>query len=242
MESTIQQMVRVGRPDLWACITDLRSRSHNAEVIHRLDASFGRENVSLHPFDPDRFPGRCVVRHFCGIAGIETVPETVVRENDSLGLHAVRFLHTFNQAAAAIPSRWLRRAERAALEQALAGLPGPPLRLHDSLAADFERLIRNDLAWLEGRLGSPLPLTLARRRPDSGLRSESDLFEHAPEALDWLAERTGRRPLAPGAPAADVADRLARLARRSVSTIATLAGESIALLRRRRLQARRMLT
>jgi hypothetical protein len=92
IESGVQQLTRCGRTNLWSLTMDKLSGCDPWGMVERLDRVFGRENVELHLFNPDLFPDRCVVRHFCEQAGIP-LPKKIIRENDSLNLNALRFVH-----------------------------------------------------------------------------------------------------------------------------------------------------
>ena len=192
LESGFQQLARVGETNLWEELMNRVSGSQPRGCIDRFDRVFGREKVALHFFDPEKFPGGCVVRHFCELNGISIPRGKVVRENESLNLNALRFVHAYNRhihGRGPASGRFLRRAF---LIEALAGLPGPPVRLHQNVTAGFVDPFLEGKKWLQERLGCEVSETLVSRRSGDVLRSREDLAQHGREAVDWLGRQLGR--------------------------------------------------
>jgi len=173
IESGVQQLTRCGRTNLWSLTMDKLSGCDPWGMVERLDRVFGRENVELHLFNPDLFPDRCVVRHFCEQAGIP-LPKKIIRENDSLNLNALRFVHAYNRyilpGRESVPSILRRMLVIKNLED----LPGPPLRLHPELHSSFLGRLSKFQPMFQERTGGPLPATLIARKPDEGLSNEAD--------------------------------------------------------------------
>jgi hypothetical protein len=159
-----------------------------------------------------------------------------------LSLDAFRFLHAFNGAHPARADRTSVFVRRAILERALRDLPGRVLRLPESLQAPPRDRLTPELSALTDRLGGALPLTTVHRSPDAGLRDEAELFSYSPEALDWLARRSGQSAVDSAAgpeTARQVALQLNRLAYRSPQAVVALARERAAIhCQRLRLKAR----
>jgi hypothetical protein len=241
VESAMQQFARIGIADLWPrCV--LRPPQSLLSDVQRIDAVFGRRQVAVFPFDQRGFPDRCVVRHFCDFVGIDLDRVPILRENGSLSLDAFRFLHAFNGAHPARADRTSVFVRRVILERALRDLPGRVLRLHESLQAPLLDRLTPELSALTDRLGGALPLTTVHRSPDAGLRDEAELFSYSPEALDWLARRSGQSAVDSAAgpeTARQVARQLNRLAYRSPQAVVALARERAAIhCQRLRLKAR----
>lgn len=237
IETNFQQLTKMGDRRPWATICRSCSASRFAEVIPCLDTVFGRDAVCLHVFDPDRFPNRSVVRHFCALSGIDMDPSRIRRDNDSLSLPAIRFLHTFNVTIHGGPLRRSAVVRRAMLKRILQQLPGPRLAFHPDVIAPIVGDIEPHLRSVHDRLGTPLPLTLLARDESTGLRHESQLFDYCTESLDWLSCKTGRSLETHGSRAAlteEVGRRLARLASRSLTTFSTLVRDTLAIHARRR--------
>lgn len=167
-------------------------RINPIKVLRRLDEVFGAAAVAPHWFEPASFPGRCVVRHFCGTLGIDFRGEDVVRENDSLNLAAIRFLYAMIHMGHGRRPDLVGRLRWQVLIERLAGVPGPPLRLHARITETIAERLRPDWGWLESRFGRPLPMTSRSAGPDEGIRGIEDLLDFSPESLEWLARTTGR--------------------------------------------------
>jgi hypothetical protein len=198
LESRYQQRLRAGSipsriPRKPSEYIEYSCRTGYAEPLECLDEVFGREHVALQWFDPQRFPGNCVVRHFCGVAGIPIPEGYTVRENDSLSLDAVRFIYALFLAGRHSAGNRIDRLHRAVLLERLGELRGPSLRFHPDLTAPFIQRIGQEMAGVEARLGEALPLSLHHRRSDEGVRCEPDLLDFSGESLEWLAQANGRR-------------------------------------------------
>jgi hypothetical protein len=210
LESSYQQHVKVKQPaplDFWT------TRRGWRDAVDSLRRVFGEEHVSFHLFQPAAFPGRCVVQHFCQVAGVDFPASDVRHENDSLNLNALRFLHAVNLAGRSHTIRAWSQLQRHVLVRRLKSLPGPPLRFHPALTAPFVEHMTPDIEWLEPRVGFRIPWTLVSRDPDAGIRSEADLLDFAPDALDWLARESGSRPIRPGSREATVEQVVRQLGR-----------------------------
>ena len=237
-ESRLQQAVKIGRRP-WDWLERSQTTFPEPMVLANLDRIFGRAQVEAFVFDPNSFPERCVVRHFCQAAGIQMDPARIVRSNESLNRNALQFVSVFNRQArvgSGYSGTWFR-LRRAVLIQALSTLPGAPFRLHLSVHELRRPLLEPHLPWLEERLGQPFPLTLARRLPDDGICQERQLLDFDPAALEWLAQRTGSRPVSvrSGPEAArQVTEQLNRLVRRSWRDALSLARDRGRLLWHRR--------
>lgn len=208
-------LVQGVRANLWFA-RDLEAfsadeRFNPVKNVRRLDQVFGAESVSPHWFEPASFPGRCVVRHFCGTLGIDFRGEDVVRENDSLNLAGIRFLYAMIDSGHGRGSGLMSRIRWRVLIERLAGVPGPPMRLHSSITDRLAERLRPDWGWLESRLGRTLPMTSRSGDADDGIRGAADLLDFSPESLEWLARTAGRPPVEPGRGADTVRETVAQL-------------------------------
>ncbi len=190
-ESAYQQFVKIGHTNHLQRI--LHSASNAVAVIPQLDTAFGRENVEFYLFDRNRFPNRCVVQHFLKIIGLDTQNLTIVRENESTNLNALRFLYAWNIGKEDNKFSFYNRFRRRLLMQAMTNLQGPSLRFGEAIAEQIEKLsIAHAPAFLE-RLGEPIPMTSSTRQGENVLNIESDMLDFSPESLDWLARASWSR-------------------------------------------------
>ena len=84
---------------------------------------------------------------------------------------------------------------RIALVRKLRSLEGSKIRFHSSLIAPVLEAKRDDIAWMEDRLGASLHENL--EADDAiAIKSESDLLVFEPATLQWLSNELGDTPLA----------------------------------------------
>ena len=111
----------------------------------------------------------------------------------SRGWAAVGLLYIYRRHGPALGegARALRGNRR--LIQALRSLEGPKFRLSAALVRPILAAHGDDMAWMEERLGEPLPVRLADDAAGS-VGSEDDLLRLTPAAVDWLVAHTDWRP------------------------------------------------
>lgn len=202
LESRFQQRLRSGSipsriPRKLTEYIEQSLRMSYSAPLQLLDEVFGRENVTLQRFDPVRFPGRCVVRHFCSFAGIPIRESDIIRENDSLSLDALRFVYALMLAGRHKVKTRIDRLRQILFLERLQELRGPSLRFHPELTAPFVEKVVPEMAWVESRLGEALPVSLHPRDNTGGVKCEADLLDFSAESLDWLARTSGRRVAKP---------------------------------------------
>ncbi len=186
MESAFQQRVRNG---LGALVAE-RLFPEYRERFAKFDAAFGRDRVQLALFDTGSFPGGCVVRDFCTRASIDFKAEDVVRVNEAISLPALSLLYTYRKLGPGFGVGPRVLLENKLLVNELRTLPGPKVRLHSSLVGPVIDARREEIAWMEARLGVSLKEDIAAQ-DDGAIRSEEDLLKYAPETLRWLGEKLG---------------------------------------------------
>jgi hypothetical protein len=208
MESVYQQRLKAGNPGL-----DLRKIYPRYRMrLKKFEAQLGAAHVEYWHFDPRSFVKGCVVRDFCQRIGIVFAGEDVARVNDSLSLRAIRLLYAYRQFGPGYGKGEGAMKENRALIQRLLQLPGPKLRLHRDAVAPTLAEYRDDIAWMEARLGKSLAESISS--DDDDVRDESDLLRFDAESLDWMAAQADIRPLSPTATAAQVADQMQQLRER----------------------------
>lgn len=186
MESAFQQRLKGGYKafDVANMYPDYRRNFEKFESV------LGKERVRLWHFDTESFPGGCVVQDFCGKIGIRFRPQDVIRVNEGMSLPALSLLYAYRKFGPGYGVGATVIRENHLLNTKVAELRGPKLRFHSSLVAPVIEAEREDIAWMEQRLGTSLAEDLAR---DDGraIRSEEELLTFAPESLQWLAEQLG---------------------------------------------------
>ena len=165
--------------------------------IQVLEGVFGASQVQVHKYDPNTFPDRCVVRHFCQQTGIPFDPIQIRRSNDSLKLPALQFLYAYNKFGPTQEMGDHAMAAKNRLLGILASLQGPALRIHASLIEPIIQDVVEQRAWLEQRLSASFKENLYQHDASTCIREESDLFNFDPAAVVWLAAVTGNTPVMP---------------------------------------------
>lgn len=199
IHSLYQQYVRMGRRDL-----DLGSRREKETLSVRDQVSkfhdvFGRANVEIRLFAPERFPEGCIVRDFCQRLGWSVGRSLSWHANESLALPAIQLLYAYNRFSGKVgengPPIPLRYGD---LPTRLAGMPGPTFRLHSRLLRPYLSRLQADDPWIDQEFG--FTLSTDRLPPDAehSISSDAEMFRYAPETLEWLARQTGQRVVQPG--------------------------------------------
>lgn len=194
--SLFQQMVKVGRNEL---AVGLERDGYILAVRDRLEdlfEVFGRSRVSVHRFDPAAFPGRCVVRHFCGEIGMPVPPGRAWRSNESLSLPAIQLRYAFNRFSGIEGEHRLPRPEGVnRLMARLRAMPGPAFRLHPDFLAGWLAGRNPDDAWLGANVGFSLFDAAPPKDDGHAVASEADLFRFTPETRASIAAAVGRAPV-----------------------------------------------
>jgi len=185
-ESMLQQNVKVGHAPR---ITDILSRAFaSLSQIERLESVFGPDQVSLFIYDPRRFPGQCVVRHFSAATGINQAHDRIMRENDGVNANIVKFLYLWNlRNPRTIHSRFTR-LRRAMVLAALRELSGPPLRFSPRIAESLIPAYQDRHQALAARFGRELPITVIPRTSGEEIETQEDLMRYSDDAMRWLSE------------------------------------------------------
>ena len=157
MESVFQQRLKSGNATFnpRALYPGYRAR------LEKFDLALGRERVTHWPYDPAGFPRGCVVRDFCQRTGLPIAEANVPRVNDSLSLPAIRLLFAYRRFGPGYGAGEDAFRENRALKNRLLGLGGPKLRFHADIVAPVLARNRDDIRWMEQRLGVPLQESLA---------------------------------------------------------------------------------
>jgi hypothetical protein len=161
--------------------------------LEAFDNVFGRKRVSIWKFDPATFPQGDVVRDFCDRLGITIADDDVVRVNEALSRPAmsILFAYRIHGPGYGVGSQAVR--ENRALVETLWDISGPKFEFDDSVVAPVLEANRNDLAWIEDRLGEDL-----RSATSEGIASAEELLAIEPAAvsafIDAARSRYGIEP------------------------------------------------
>lgn len=153
MQSAFQQMLKsAGGP-----VPALPGRWPDyARRIARLDAAFGRENVTLRLFDRAALDNGDVVADFGNLIGHPLPPDAIRRVNESLSLEAVAALWVLRRRGQGLRSgaRGALRANEGLL-RALSRIGTSRLVIDPAVAAAVIAGKADEIAAIEARLGRP---------------------------------------------------------------------------------------
>lgn len=209
IESTFQQLVKGGRAIFGVDKLFPRYRAR----LEKFDVVLGRESTRIRLFNRASFPGGCVVQDFCGRLGIAFPAQDVIRHNEALSRDAVSLLYAYRKFGPGYGVGPHVMRENKLLTRRLGALAGPRFHLHSSLIAPVVAAKREEIAWVEERIGASLAEDMTANN-ESAVRGEQDLLTFSPHALGWLGEQLGepyRSGWRPDMKAREVADWMHRL-------------------------------
>lgn len=187
MSSSFQQRVKSGSAN------EVRAGGQYREyrkTFGALDEVFGRENVQLWKFDPQGFPDHCVVRDFCARLGIALPSARIVRVNESMSRQAVSLLYIYRKMSPEYGFRSMRAPEAQKLGRLLAAAGEGKFRFSPDVIRPVLEQHREDIAWMEARLGQSLHEELGEHR-EGDIREGADLLKPDPSAVSRLLAALG---------------------------------------------------
>lgn len=160
--------------------------------FEKYDQVFGAENVRLWKYDRSSFPGGDVVQHFCDSLGLDSV-DSAKGKNPTPSRPAVSAIYRLNRVIADVEDYvGAGKRARTAITEHFRGQNWPKFRLSPDVVTPLIEANRDDIEWIEKRLGSPIR---AKQEPeDSDIRSEADLLHIDPQAIAQLAALSGTLP------------------------------------------------
>ena len=144
----------------------------------KLDRIFGRENVTLKPFQRERLEGGDVVLDFAREIGITLDPGEVVRTNESSCLEIIAMLYVQTRFGNRFEPGIRREARRRrSFVNRISKLGSRRFVLSDDLTDPLVEANRTDLDWMEARLGAPLSEPPVPK--GQGVKDEADMINAA---------------------------------------------------------------
>jgi len=152
--------------------------------FENFDLLFGRENVELIYYDPEHMPNNDIVSDFLIRLGLAESIDTYTRVNESLSLEATSLLFVFNQYASKKLDILEKEKIRSELIQFLQHTGRQKFMLKQNILKDTIERNRNDIAWIEKRMGREI---MEKSFDHSyGMGSEKEMYDTAREALGNL--------------------------------------------------------
>ncbi|MGB2011224.1 MAG: hypothetical protein ACPHYF_06820 [Akkermansiaceae bacterium] len=156
----------------------------------KFDKVFGEENVHFRKFIPKEFPNKCVVTDFCLHLGINLAKERIYTVNESLSLQAVRLLYTYNKFCSDFNAEPMFGSQAIRFVNHLKIAGETKFRFSSEILNPILEVNRDDIAWIEQRMGDTLKEILPNHQPGD-VRDESDLLHIDNEVLTSLVKLTG---------------------------------------------------
>ena len=183
MTSIFQQKLKHGSDEFDMGNTLPRYRHR----FRKFDRHFGSENVELVKFDPKSFPNQCIVEDFCQRLRIRfPAGNEITRVNESLTREACGILFAYRKFGPGYGIGKNVVRENSALIAPLLMLKGSRFRLSPEVTRRTLEECREDVQWMEDRLGENLdepPVSAA-----GTVGSEDDLLEIPREScVDFAA-------------------------------------------------------
>ncbi len=123
----------------------------------KFDDVFGRSKVLLRKFDPGSFPGGCIVADFCAQTGLDAPPPgSIRRTNESLCREACGMLYAYRKFGPGYGSGRMVVRENQRLIAPLYRIRGGRLLLSARWMKQGLAKERNDIRWIERRIGASL--------------------------------------------------------------------------------------
>ena len=154
--------------------------------FEKFDTIFGRENVTLKPFQRERLEGGDVVLDFARETGVALDPGEVVRARESLSLGVAALLYVrqrFGKQRKEIEPR----GRHGYFVRQISTLGARRFVFADTATDPLVEAHRADLDWMEARLG--VPLSEPAVPEGEGIGSEAELIAVALAARPLLEDR-----------------------------------------------------
>ncbi|SDX66261.1 hypothetical protein SAMN05421644_1093 [Allochromatium warmingii] len=204
MQSVFQQQLKGGVDNRFNLETKY---PRYRRLFEKFDQVYGCEQVQLWKFDPAAFPYSDVVQDFCRRLNIY-IPVTPQKVNESLSKQATQLLYIYRRFGQATPigREAVRINQR--LVDALWNIGTDKLRFAPEWVQPILDAHREDIEWMEARLGSSLEEDMT---PSAGdIQRDADLLQVEPETLDALKALIGDNAVSDGIKG-DTPEEVARL-------------------------------
>jgi len=191
--SAFQQRLKAGVVREFNINNEYKSYQQRFE---KFDKIFGQDNVRLFKFDSKVFPDGCVVQDFCTRLGIRLPASKIIRLNESLSRQTVALLYTYRKFEHIFQARRLKPAIVMQFNKLISTEIGDDkFRISPEVVLPVLEKKRDDIAWMESRLGQSLNENLGKCQAGD-ICQETDLLNFGSELVEKLQRLLGtRRPV-----------------------------------------------
>lgn len=166
--------------------------------FERIDSIFGRNTVHLKEFSPSRLVSGDVVQDFASEIGVAPLQDDqIIRDNESLSLEAAAILYVQRKMGQGFVQGFEgAHAANSSFIARLARIGRRKLAFSTQMLAPILEKQRDDIAWIEDRLGHPFSEPGAAHR--DAIDSLDDLVDIAMGQFDAVQELLGDAALKDG--------------------------------------------
>jgi len=125
-------------------------------LFEKFDEVFGRDNVVLCKFDRQQLKDSNVVCDFADRVGVTLEPERIVEANVGLKLESAAILHAHRRFGKHKLQSKKERADNARVAATIGAIGTTKLQLHKRFVLSVLEKNKDDIAWIEDRLGQSL--------------------------------------------------------------------------------------
>lgn len=194
-ESAYQQQIKLstqtGPSKIPATSLENLNRLDYRSQVEALDSSFGSEHVQICVFSRNQFPNGCVVEDFCQRVGIDFETGAICRDNESIGLNAVKMLYCYKRFR---QQEYLLKPlsvwQHFQMTLALREMPDTAFHFHSEYAAPILNDFASQSAWIENRINALFREDFAAFDDRPCIRTLDDFLCFDEASVKWLAQRT----------------------------------------------------
>ncbi len=186
MESFFQQRVKGG---LASFDLDNAIYPHYRERFEKFDEVFGKNNVEFGKFDPKHLYKGNVVMDFCKRIGIDMTEDRTIRINESLSKEEVSVLYTFGKLGTDQNEAPGLMQKNMKLIRRIREIKKHKFKFSPVLIKPVLEKNRDDIAWMEERLGQRLEEIMVEGEED--IKCEADLLNIDRETIVKLRTLAG---------------------------------------------------
>ena len=195
MESAYQQQIKLatqtGPSKMPAISLENLKRLDYRSQIEALDYAFGPEHVQVCVFSPNQFPNGCVVQDFFQRVGIDLQPGAIRRDNESIGINAVKMLYCYKRFR---QREYLLKPfavwQHFQMTLALREMPDTAFRFHSEYANPILEDYTSQTTWIENRINSSFREDFSAYDDAPCIRTVDDFLCFDEASVNWLAHRT----------------------------------------------------
>ena len=181
MESAFQQVIKGGTNNF-----DIDKVYPNYRKFKQFFNIFGEDNIRLWKFDVKHFPDNDVVLDFCQRLGIKTIPENIIKDNESISKEALSLLYIYRKFGPGYGNTPTSKKENDHLIQVLSQINGHKVRFGPKLINPILNKYKKDIEWMESILGESLSEDIQPSKYN--IEEEKDLLSVSTESLIKLKE------------------------------------------------------